>query len=125
MYDSIIRSMPWHWKWLLPQYTRRQRRRLWSNPRAEEAEDKIYRIPPPGNGNPKQTNITDFFTRMQISDESEDIQRDAGQQIQNTETEQIFSQQRTRTELRILQWNACSMSEEKRKQLEYLTDKNK
>ena len=31
------------------------------NPRAEEAKNKIYRIPPPGNGNQKQANITDFL----------------------------------------------------------------
>jgi hypothetical protein len=114
-YDKIIKSMPWHWKWLLSTNKRSKRRRKWSNTRAEEAKDKIYRLPPPGNGNQKQTNITDFFTRLQLNDNSADIQRDIAQHTQRTQPEHSEIYQSRQAELRILQWNACSMNEKKTK----------
>jgi hypothetical protein len=34
------------------------------NHRTEEAEDKIYRLPPPGNGSSQQKSITEYFERI-------------------------------------------------------------
>ena len=120
MMKSILRNCKsWH-----PPYTRRKRRNRWFNPRAEEAKDKIYRIPPPGNGNKKQTNITDFFNRMQLSDNTSD-QENVTQQHQQNGPSQQGDHLTNQIELKILQWNANSMNEEKRKQLEFLTDETK
>ena len=100
------------------------------NDRAEEAEDKIYRLPPPGNGNSttneagkktrdiqeiRQKNITEYFQRINI----DPIDRNVNH---NTTLENIESQTGS-YKLQILQWNACSMSEEKRVQLEFIACK--
>ena len=93
----------------------------WHNSRLEEAMDKIFRLPPPGNGNQKtrQQPITQYFSRI--------VDNDTG-------PEQLVNQQpmeRPRVEnnhnrysFRILQWNACSMNMEKRSQLELLANRN-
>ena len=112
-------------KRLHPPFNRRKRRKKWFNLRLEEAENKIYRLPPPGNGNQKQTAITDFFSRIRIEDQIDELENAAQLQTEDTEPQREPNHQTNQPELRILQWNACSMNEEKRKQLEFLTSENK
>lgn len=99
-----------------------------SNPRDEEAEDKIYRLPPPGNTTPLQSRITDYFNRLRIEERAE-----SAQQVHNSDNEtrnihihiendEILEQPKPQ-QLKILQWNACSLNGEKRAQLELLLKK--
>jgi hypothetical protein len=100
----------------------RKQRKLWFKARKEEAKDKIYRLPPPGNGPIKQTNITDFFRYTP--------EAPAASNYANANESSNSSQQSNRMTPRtitanILQWNACSLNEEKRLQLERLVLKEK
>ena len=52
-------------------YQGRNIRSQWTNPRTEESKDKIFRLPPPGNGPISQSHITDFFHRIQISHDNQ------------------------------------------------------
>ena len=121
--DTMIRSILRNCKHFRILSTRKKRRQTWYNPRAEEAKDKIYRIPPPGNGNQKQANITDFFSRIRLEDDV-NVDNTTQQYSQNAQPQQSQNDSNGPVKLRILQWNACSMNEEKRKQLEYLACKN-
>ena len=95
----------WRRRW---RHRRRIRRRnQWYNSRAEESEDRIYRLPPPGNGVPRQANITEFFHRVDTTTQA----------IQSRECSEI---ENTAYSIKILQWNACSLNAEKRIQLELL-----
>ena len=49
----------------------RNLRSQWTNPRKEESKDKIFRLPPPGNGPISHSHITDFFHRIQISQDNQ------------------------------------------------------
>jgi hypothetical protein len=122
-YEQIARLMPWHWSWLLPSLRRRKRRKMWHNVRAEEAKDRIHRLPPPGNGTPRnrQLTITDFFTRMQMNDHAQLPHSECTEL--NTNTDQQIEIQNNKSPLKILQWNACSLNPEKRAQLELLLSK--
>ena len=91
------------------------RAKNWSNPRMEEAKDKIYRLPPPGNGESQQKNITDYFQRIQIGPDDHSRTDIRPQQINEHD-----SQMGNTHLLKIIQWNACSLNEEKRVQLEFL-----
>jgi len=87
------------------------KQRSWVNPRSEEAKDKIYRIPPPGNGPQlKQQRITEHFTPTMNSRTNSTPERQSTNQVVEMTNK-----------IRILQWNACSLNEEKALQLEILT----
>ncbi len=91
------------------------RTKNWSNPRMEEAKDKIYRLPPPGNGGTQQKNITDYFRRIQIGHDAP-----SQTEIRPDQFSERGSQMGNTYLLKIIQWNACSLNEEKRVQLELL-----
>ena len=107
------------WRWAAKRSRRRKQRKFWMNKRAEEARDKIYRLPPPGNGNTKQTNITDFFS-LRISHLSPNNETGNNVGIRNYAPQCI-----RKLSINILQWNACSLNEEKNVQLERLTVQKK
>ena len=52
------------------------------DPRFDETKDKIFRLKPPGNGTIQQTNITDYFSRLQITKNSS---RDTDREIVESE----------------------------------------
>ena len=86
--------------------------------REEEAEDKIYRIPPPGNVMQTQTRITDYFSRPHNNELRvyNEIPENIDHRTRNSEVpipDQNYN-------LKILQWNARSLNFEKRMQLEIL-----
>ena len=111
--DCMMKSILRICKRLHPPCNRRKRRKKWFNLRLEEAENKIYRLPPPGNGNQKQTAITDFFSRIRVEDQIDELENAAQLQTEDTEPQREPNHQTNQPELRILQWNACSMNEEK------------
>ena len=78
--------------------------------RSSEAKESIYRIPPPGNTTQaKQPRITKFYkkapTRTQRGNKKRPNRRQRNQQ---------------KGTIRILQWNACSLSEDKARELQQL-----
>ena len=93
------------------------------DPRFDEAKDKIFRLPPPGNGTTQQTNITDYFSRLQITKNSS---RDTDREIVESKcvrTNTYNTQKDPKYRIKIIQWNACSLNAEKRAQLELLMEK--
>ena len=115
--DDLEEVMWRKWRWRrLKQY---RRRRKWCNPRTEEAEKCIYRLPPPGNGPPRQTNITEYFCeRNQTRNHRRNPSGEEAIQSTQILTRDEFS-------CTILQWNACSLNEVKRIQLEQLAEEQK
>ena len=120
----------------------------WFNKRSDEAKAKIYRIPPPGNGQnrrtpetpcesntlnkptSRQTNMTEFFPRRtnmiqhatSTTINNNDIEGQSLRRIAGTATANITPTETGRQELKILQWNACSLNSEKRAHLEFLAE---
>ena len=113
------------------------------NSRLEEAKDKIYRLPPPGNGQRRlgarnkmemdqcrleQTTLEDKATSLTISPDCRSIQNLTiypvilGDPIWMDSRRKLPEFEYT---LRILQWNACILNAEKRAQLEILLSKSK
>ena len=64
-----------------------------TNDRTEEASDKIYRLPPPGNGKLVQLSLHDLF-----------------QPEEEVKEEHSIDQQSEKKKFTILQWNACSFN---------------
>jgi ribonuclease HI len=81
-------------------------RAKWYYSRLEEKQDCIYRLPPPGNGHMRQTRIYDYLRP------SDPILR--GEQIR------LLPRQTSTDMHSILQWNACSLDEEKALELSSL-----
>jgi hypothetical protein len=78
---------------------------VWINPRLEEKSDCIFRLPPPGNGKPRQTRLTEFF---------------GAQAPVNSGRISLQPLQRTMIKHSILQWNARSLDDEKAAELSRL-----
>jgi hypothetical protein len=78
--------------------------------KTEEAKDKIYKLPPPGNGTVNRTGsrqlTTEFFTRMHVNDPSPVCSDNTGN---NDNIEGRNPSHDDKYTLKILQWNACSL----------------
>ena len=86
----------WRWRGRWRHRRRIRRRNQWYNSRAEESEDCIYRLPPPGNGVPRQANITEFFHRVDTTTQA--IQSRECSEIENTAIVSKFCNGRLFTE---------------------------
>ena len=65
------------------------RKKVFCNSRTEEARDKIYRLPPPGNGSTRQRNITEFFSRILLDEEDQNSPSQNSTETNNGKIEKI------------------------------------